>query len=86
MVTIKEGLDEMSGVYQREIDSIETEIAGINQKLERFYDAIETGNVDLSDLGPRIRELRSRQEKLMARRLRFKSCHPTDEFNWPVLK
>ena len=68
MELVNEEMDEMSGAYQREIDSIENEIAGINQKLERLYNAIETGNVDLSDLGPRIRELRSRQEKLMARR------------------
>jgi len=37
-------------------------------RLDKLYDAIETGKVVLDDLAPRIRELRSRQEKLLARR------------------
>ena len=37
-------------------------------RLERLYDAIETGNIKLDDLAPRIHELRDQQEKLQARR------------------
>jgi hypothetical protein len=33
-----------------------------------LYDAIETGKVSLDDLAPRIRKLRARQGKLLARR------------------
>lgn len=65
---VNEEMDEASKSYQLEIENVENDIISINRRLERLYDAIETGNVNLSDLGPRIRELRSRQEKLMARK------------------
>ena len=37
--------------------------------LERLYDAIETGKLNLDDVVTRIRELRSRQDQLQARRM-----------------
>ena len=39
-----------------------------NRRLERLYYVIETGKVSLDDVGPRIRELRQRYEKLQVRR------------------
>lgn len=41
--------------------------------LERLYDAIETGKLDLDDVVIRIRELRSRQDQLQARRIEIES-------------
>jgi hypothetical protein len=35
----------------------------------RLYDSLETGKIELADLAPRIKELRIRQEKLMARKV-----------------
>jgi len=41
----------------------------VNQRLERLYDALETGSLQLADLAPRIQRLRQRQEQLNAARL-----------------
>jgi hypothetical protein len=35
---------------------------------QRMYDAIETGEINLNDLAPRIRELRERQTKPQGRK------------------
>jgi len=48
----------------REYKVISVEIAGVNQSLERLYDALETSSLQLSDLAPRIKRLRQRQEQL----------------------
>lgn len=44
------------------------EIAGTNSRLERSYDALETGKLGLDDLAPRIQQLRYQQEQLQARK------------------
>ena len=44
------------------------EIAGINRRLERSYDALETGKLGLDDLAPRIQQLKYRQEQLQSRK------------------
>ncbi len=46
--------------------------AGVS-RLERLYDAIETGKINLDDLAPRIHDLRNRQEKLQARKVQIQS-------------
>ena len=45
-------------------DAISDETINISHRLERLYDAIETGKIDLDELAPRIHELRNCQEKL----------------------
>jgi hypothetical protein len=40
-------------------------------RLERLYDAVETGKIPLADLAPRIRDLRQRQEKLQAQKVQI---------------
>jgi hypothetical protein len=54
--------------YRKELDVTSDEIAGINSRLERLYDALETGKVGLDDLAPRIQQLRHRQEQLQSRK------------------
>ncbi len=44
-----------------------------NRRLERLYDAIETGKLDLDDLALRIKELRQRQEQLQAKRIEIEN-------------
>ena len=41
----------------------------ISFRLDKLYDAIETGKVSLDDLAPRIHRLRNQQEKLLSRRV-----------------
>ena len=50
------------GSYQNELGIISDTIEDVNHRLERLYDAIETGKPDLDDVALRIRELRSRQD------------------------
>ena len=66
-------LDSKMQFYQAELDSISRAINDTNQRLERLYDAIETGKIDLDDLVDRIRELRHQQEQLHARRIEIES-------------
>ena len=46
------------------VNTFEHELNGVAQRLERLYEALETGLVKLADLAPRIQELRIRQNAL----------------------
>ena len=65
---VNEQIDTASKDYQQELNHISREEDNISSRLGKLYDAIETGKVSLDDLAPRIRELRSRQEKILVRR------------------
>jgi len=52
---------------------IQAETDNTNQRLERLYDALETGSLKLADLTPRIQRLRQSQEKLQAERWELES-------------
>jgi len=54
--------------YRGHIDAIARAIDDTNHRLERLYDAVETGKLDLGDLALRIKELRHRQEQFLARK------------------
>ena len=59
--------DEMEGVsreHRKRLDSIESELAEVRRWLDRLYRAIETTDLDVSDIAPRIREHRERERKL----------------------
>ncbi len=64
---VNEQMDDASREYQEELKLISREEDSISTRLDKLYDAVETGKINLDDLTPRIRELRSRQEKLLAR-------------------
>lgn len=65
---VNEQMDSASREYQEELKLLSKEEDSISARLDKLYDAVETGKIDLEDLTPRIRELRSRQERLLARR------------------
>ena len=65
---INEEMDTSVMKYREELDVISAGITGINSRLERLYDALETGKIELDDLSPRIRYLRRQQEQLQARK------------------
>lgn len=44
--------------HHDELTIVLNEITTISGRLDRLYDALETGKVDLDDLAPRIKELR----------------------------
>jgi len=74
---VNEELDSTMNSYQDELNLISDAMADVNHRLERLYDAIETGKLNLDDLVLRIRELRSRQDQLQARRTEIES-HMSD--------
>ncbi len=65
---VNEQIDSASREYHEEMKLLSREEDGISARLDKLYDAIETGKIKLDDLAPRIRELRDRQEKLLTRR------------------
>ena len=70
---VNEEMDSASKSYQNELGLILNEMGDVNSRLERLYDAIETGKVELDDLAPRIRQLRTRQEQLQDRKIEIEN-------------
>ena len=65
---VNEEMDSASKSYRDELNAVSDDIINVSHRLERLYDAIEAGTIELSDLAPRIHDLRDQQEKLQARR------------------
>jgi DNA invertase Pin-like site-specific DNA recombinase len=63
---VNEEMDNLVPEYRQRLDSIINEIADIDRRLERLYDALETGQIQLVDLAPRIQQLRQRRDRLQA--------------------
>lgn len=61
---VNEEMDAAVSEYQERLDSVLDEIADAGRRLERLYDALETGKLSLEDLAPRIQQLRDRQQQL----------------------
>jgi|GEM_PF-86738 len=55
-----------SGTAKDRVAAIDGELNGVQRRLERLYEAIEAGGLSLADLSPRIKELRKRQDALLA--------------------
>ena len=53
----------LDGLDQR-LEHLAGQQVEVNKRLERLYEALETGALSLEDLAPRIKELRDRQEVL----------------------
>ena len=70
---VNEEMDTAMQSYQNELELISGAIKDINHRLERLYDAIETGKLNLDDVVVRIRDLRQRQEQLQAKRIEIES-------------
>ena len=65
---VNEEMDASVGEYRTRLDTVAAEINNVNSRLERLYDVLETGALQLADLAPRIKELRQRQEQLQISR------------------
>jgi site-specific DNA recombinase len=70
---VNEAMDSNSKQYQDELDVVLAEMADSNRRLERLYDAVETGRIPLADLAPRIHDLRLRNEKLQERKVQIEN-------------
>ena len=59
--------EEMDGVareQQERLDMVEAELAEVRRRLDRLWQAVETTDLEINDILPRIREHKERQEKL----------------------
>jgi hypothetical protein len=65
---VNEEMDVASSTYQDELDTIISEIGGVERGLGNLYNAIENGNIEFNLLKPRLQELRAQHDLLLARK------------------
>ena len=63
---VAEEIDAMAGELAGRVEVVEGELADVRRRLERLYEALETSNLTLEVLSPRILSLRHREEQLDA--------------------
>ena len=63
---LNEEMDGLAVDYRQRLDGITAETNDVERRLERLYDALETGKVQIADLAPRIQQLRQRREELQS--------------------
>ena len=65
---VAEEIDAMAGELAGRLEVIEAELGDVRKRLERLYEALETSELTLEVLSPRIFSLRHREEQLEAAR------------------
>jgi hypothetical protein len=83
---INEEMDAASTEYRAQLDTVTEEVEDVNRRLDRIYDAIETGSFRNEDLAPRIRQLNERKEQLHAKKWELEWQLKHRKVNWRILK
>ena len=65
---VAEEIDAMAGELSGRLEFVEAELSDVRKRLEKLYEAIETSELTLEVLSPRIMSLRHREEQLEAAR------------------
>ena len=65
---VAEEIDAMAGELAGRLEVVEAEVGDVRKRLERLYEALETSELTLEVLSPRIFSLRHREEQLEAAR------------------
>ena len=65
---VAEEIDSMAGELAGRLEVVEAELGDVRRRLERLYEALETSDLTLEALSPRILSLRHREEQLEAAR------------------
>ena len=65
---VAEEIDAMAGELSGRLEVIEAELSDVKKRLEKLYEAIETSELTLEVLSPRVMSLRHREEQLEAAR------------------
>ena len=65
---VAEEIDAMAGELSGRLDVIDAELGDVQSRLQRLYEALETSDLTLEVLSPRILSLRHREEQLEAAR------------------
>ncbi len=66
IVLVSEEIDAWAGELGGQLTAIEAELAGVRSRLERLYEALETTELTMQALSPRILTLRQREDQLAA--------------------
>ena len=61
---VAEEIDAMAGELSGRLEVVEAELGDVRKRLEKLYEAIETSELTLEVLSPRILSLRHREEQL----------------------
>ena len=59
-----EELANQTDICRDNLRAIDYDLVGVQHRLDNLYDALETKMLDLSDLAPRIKQLKQHQETL----------------------
>ena len=65
---VAEEIDAMAGELSGRLEVVEAELGDVRKRLEKLYEALETSELTLEILSPRILSLRHREEQLEAAR------------------
>jgi site-specific DNA recombinase len=65
---VNEELMNNSDLCRRQISQIGLQLGQVHSKLTKLYAALETGKIDIEDLAPRIKELRTQESDLEEKR------------------
>ncbi len=63
---IDEEMDGVAAEHRKKLEAIDRDLADVRRRLERLYQMVETTDLDLAEIAPRIREHRERQGRLEA--------------------
>ncbi|MYA00910.1 MAG: recombinase family protein [Chloroflexi bacterium] len=63
---VAEEVDQVAGELGGKLEAIEGELADVRKRLSRLYEALETSDLTMEVLSPRIYSIRHREEQLMA--------------------
>ena len=63
---VNEEMDAASAQYREQLDTIKAEVADVDRRLDKLYDALELSSLEVDDLAPRIQQLKHRKDKLQA--------------------
>ncbi len=67
---VNEELQASSIGLRERVDMLDAKLRDISARLDRHYDALETSQLNLADLAPRIKEIRDRQGQLEEAKVR----------------
>ena len=66
VVLVAEEIDALAGELGGQLQAVEAELADVRSRLERLYEALETTELTMQPLSPRILKLRQREDQLEA--------------------
>ena len=66
VVLVAEEIDVLAGELDGQLQAVEAELADVHSRLERLYEALETTELTMQALSPRILKLRQREDQLEA--------------------